>query len=127
MMPPKTRGQPPKKCHNISGLQNNSPSSTVLLVASFSQGNQTVTEEDDALITRSQESDRLLVCNKEDEVSSEAEDSEEETDYAEIEWDELDDQDFAKRMAEIAMADDQIGFLPDCMIKKVNHILHVSI
>ena len=76
-MPPKTRGQPPKKHHDISGLQNNSPSSTILSVASFSQfeGNQTVTEEDDALIPRSRESDRLPVRNKKDEASSEAEDS----------------------------------------------------
>ena len=35
------------------------------------------------------------MCNKEDEASSEAKDSGEETDYAEIEWYELDDQDFA--------------------------------
>ena len=46
------------------------------------------------------------MCNKKDEASSEAEDSGEETDYAEIEWDKLDDQDFAKRMAVMAMADD---------------------
>ena len=107
-MPPKTRGRPPKKRRNISGLQNNSPSSTILSVASFSQleGNQTVAEEDDALIPRSRESDRLPVCNKKDEASSEAEDSGEETDYAEIEWNELDDQNFAKRMAVMAMADD---------------------
>ena len=48
--------------------------------------------------------------NKKDERSSEAEDSGEETDeeaYAESEWDELDDQDFAERLAEIrAIADD---------------------
>ena len=47
--------------------------------------------------------------NKKDERSSEAEDSGEETDeeaYAESEWDELDDQDFAERLAEIrAIAD----------------------
>jgi hypothetical protein len=89
-MPSKPRGQPPKKHHNITGLQNSSSSSTVLSVTSFSQGNQTVTEEDDALIARSQESDRLPVRNKKDEASSEAEDSGEETDmedYAESEWD----------------------------------------
>ena len=65
-MPLKTRGRPPKKHHNISGLQNKSPLSTILLVASFFQleGNQTVTEEDDALIPRSRESDRLPVRNK---------------------------------------------------------------
>ena len=44
--------------------------------------------------------------NKKDEPSSGAEDSGEETDYAEIEWNELDDQDFAKRMAVMAMVDD---------------------
>ena len=64
--------------------------------------------------------------NKKDEASSEAEDSGEETDYAEIEWDELDDQDFAKRMAVMAWWMIQmiwIGFLPDCVIKKVSYIL----
>ena len=68
-MPPKTRGRPPKK---RLGLQNNSPSSTILSVASFSQleGYQTVAEEDDALIPRSRESDRLPVRNKKDEASS---------------------------------------------------------
>ena len=108
-MPPKPRGRPPKKRRNITGLQNSSSSSTVLSVASFSQGSQAVTEEDDALIARLQESDRLAVHNKKDEASSEAEDSGEETDvddYAESEWDELDDQDFAERLAEMAMADD---------------------
>ena len=47
--------------------------------------------------------------HKKDEASSEAEDSGEETDmedYAESEWDELDDQDFAERLAEMVMADD---------------------
>ena len=78
-------------------------------VASFSQGRQTVTDEDDALIARSQVSDRLPVRHKKDEASSEAEDSGEDTDvedYAESEWDELDDQDFAERLAEMAMVDD---------------------
>ena len=94
-MPPKPRGRPPKKRRNITGLQNSSSPSTV---KSFSQDNQTVTEEDDALIARSQESDWR---NKKDEASSESEDSGEETDvedYAESEWDELDDQDFAERV-----------------------------
>jgi len=78
-------------------------------VASFSQGRQTVTDEDNALIARSQASDRLPVRHKKDEASSEAEDSGEDTDvedYAESEWDELDDQDFAERLAEMAMVDD---------------------
>ena len=51
----------------------------------------------------------MPACYKKDEVSSEAEDSGEETDLedcAESEWDELDDQDFAKRLAEMAMVDD---------------------
>ena len=41
-------------------------------------------------------------------ASSEAEDSGEETDedYAESEWDEVEDQDFAERLAEMAIADD---------------------
>ena len=105
-MPPKPRGQPPKKRRNIT--ENSSSLSTIPSVASFSQGNQAVTEEDDALIARSQESDRLAACYKKDEASSEAEDSGEETDledYAESEWDELDDQDFAERLAEMAMVD----------------------
>jgi hypothetical protein len=87
---------------NITGLQNSSSLSTVLPVTSFSQGNQAVTEEDDALMARP-------VRNKKDEACSEAEDSGEETDeedYAESEWDELDDQDFAERLAEMAIADD---------------------
>ena len=49
------------------------------------------------------------MCNKNDEASSEAEDLGEEMnveDYAESEWDELDDQDFAERLAKMAMADD---------------------
>ena len=49
------------------------------------------------------------MCNKKDEASSEAEDLGEEMnveDYAESEWDELDDQDFAERLAKMAMADD---------------------
>ena len=52
-----------------------------------------------SLIARSQESDRLPVRNKTDEVWNEAEDSGEETDEedcAESEWDELDDQDFVR-------------------------------
>ena len=108
-MPPRPRGRPPKKHHNITGLQNNSSSSTVPSVTSFSQGNRAVTEEDDTLIARSQESDQLPVRNKKDEVSSEVDESGEETDeedYAESEWDELDDEDFAERLAEMAMADD---------------------
>ena len=47
--------------------------------------------------------------NKTDEVWNEAEDSGEETDEedcAESEWDELDDQDFAERLAEMAITDD---------------------
>ena len=101
-MPPKPRGRPPKKRRNIVGLQNST-------VTSFSQGNQAVTEEDNALIARSQGSDRLPVRNKKDGVSSGAEDSGEETDgedYAECEWDELEDQFFAEKMAEMAIADD---------------------
>jgi hypothetical protein len=103
-MPPKPRGRPPKKHRNIANLQNNTIQD--LPVTSFSQGNQAVTEEDDA---RSQGSDQLPVRHKKDEASSEAEDSGEETDvedYAESEWDELEDQDFAERLAEMAMADD---------------------
>ena len=83
--------------------------STVLSLASFSEGSQAVTKEDDAWIARSQESDQFPVCNKKDEASSEAEDLGEETDvedYAESEWDKLDDQDFAERLAKMAMADD---------------------
>ena len=108
-MPSKPRGQPPKKCHNIIGLQNSSSLSTILSVTSFSEGNQAVTKEDDALIARSQESDQFPLCNKKDEASNEAEDLGEETnveDYAESEWDALDDQDFAERLAKMAMADD---------------------
>ena len=105
-MAPKPRGRPPKKRRNISNLRNGSSST----VTSFSQGNQAVTEEDDALIARSQESDRLPVRNKKDEASSEAEDSETDMeaveDYAESEWDELDDRDFAERLAEMAIMDD---------------------
>ena len=100
-MPPRPRGQPPKKRRNITGLQNNSSSSTVPSVTSFAQGNQAVTEEDDTLIARSQESDRLPVRNKKDEASSEVDDSGEETDeedYAESEWDELDDEDIRKNV-----------------------------
>ena len=66
--------------------------------------------------------------NKKDEASSEAEDSGEETDgYAESEWDELDEQDFAERLAEMAIANDPIwiGFLTDCVVKRVKNILHV--
>jgi hypothetical protein len=95
-MPPKLRGQPPKKHHNITGLQNSSSLTTVLSVQLFFQDNQTVTKEDDALIMRSQESDRLPVHNKKDEASSEAEDLGEETDHAESKWDELDDQDLVR-------------------------------
>ena len=83
--------------------------STVLSVTSFSKDNQAVTEEDDALIVRSQESDQFPECNKKDEASSEAEDLGEEMnveDYAESEWDELDDQDFSERLAKMAMAND---------------------
>jgi hypothetical protein len=108
-MPPKPRGRPPKKRRNITGLQNSASSSTVLPVISFSQGNQAVTKEDNALIARYQQSDQLPVRNKKDEASSEAEDSGKETDeedYAESEWDELDDQGFAERLAEMAIADD---------------------
>ena len=100
-MPPRLRGRPPKKRRNITGLQNNSSLSTVPSVTSFSQGNQAVTEEDDALIARSQESDRLPVRNKKDEASSKVDDSGEETDeedYAESEWDELDDEDIRKNV-----------------------------
>ena len=90
-MAPKPRGRPPKKRRNITNLRNGSSST----VTSFSQGNQAVTEEDDALIARSQESDRLPLRNKKDEASSEAEDSETDMeaveDYAESEWDELDE------------------------------------
>jgi hypothetical protein len=49
------------------------------------------------------------VFNKKDEASREVGVSEEETDeedYAESEWDELDDQDLAERLVEMAMADD---------------------
>jgi hypothetical protein len=110
-MPPKPRGRPPEKRRNIIGLQNRFSSSTI---TSFSQGNQAVTEEGDALIASFQESDRLPVRNKKDEASSEAEDSGEETDvedsdYAlakpESKWDELDEQDFAERLAEMAITD----------------------
>ena len=103
-MPPRPRGRPPKKRRNITGLQNNSSLSTVPSVTSFSQGNQAVTgvtEEDDALIARCQESDRLPVRNKKDEASSKVDDSGEETDeedYAESEWDELDDKDIRKNV-----------------------------
>ena len=59
---------------------------------------------------RSQEPlpDQLPVHHKKDEASSEAKDSGEETDmedYAESEWDELDNEDFAERMAKMAMVD----------------------
>ena len=77
-------------------------------MALFSQGNQAVTEEDDALIARLQEPDLLPVRYKKDEASSEAEDLGEETDledYAESKWDELNDQDFAERLAKMAMVD----------------------
>jgi hypothetical protein len=123
-MPPKPRGRPPKKRRNTTGLQNSSSSSTVLSIASFSQGNQAVTEEDNVLIARlgSQESDRLPVCNKKDEASSEAEDLGEETDEdcGESEWDELDDQDFAERLTEMAMADNpnNLDWVPSILLGK---------
>ena len=46
------------------------------------------------------------MCNKKDEASSEAEDLGDETDeedYTESKWDELDNQDFAERLAEMGM------------------------
>ena len=115
LMPPKPRGRPPKKRRNLAGLQNSVSSSSIPLVSSFSQGrHQAVSEEDDeVLIARSQESHRLPEHNKKDKASSEAEDSGEETDmedYAESDWDELDDQDFAERLAEMVMEDDPNDF-----------------
>ena len=113
-MPPKPRGCPPKKCCNLAGLQNNPSSTSIPSVTSFSQGCQTVSEGDDEeLIARSRESHRLPERNKKDEASSEAEDSGEETDmedYAESDWDELDDHDFAERLAEMARKDDPNDF-----------------
>ena len=89
-MPPKPRGRPPTKCRSIQ--ISSSPSSTVLPVTSFSQGNQAVTEEDGEIPP---------VRNKIDEVCIEAEDSGEETDE-----EDYDDQNFAERLAEMAIGDD---------------------
>jgi hypothetical protein len=134
-MPPKPRGRPPKKHRNTTNLRKNSSSSTVPSIASFSQGNQAVTEEDNILIARlgSQESDQLPVCDKKDEASSEDEDLGEETDEdcGESEWDELDDQDFAERLTEMAMTDDpnDLDWVPSifCWVKKVKNVLAIIV
>jgi hypothetical protein len=76
-MPPKSRGRPPKKCRNITGLQNSSSSSIVLPVISFSQGSHRGRRCTDCKIP-------LPVRNKKDEVSSEAGDSGEETDEEDL-------------------------------------------
>jgi len=102
-MSPKHKGHPPKKHHNLAGLQNNSSLITIPSAASSSQANQPV---DNVMIARSQ---GLPVCHKKDEASSEAEDLGDEMDmedYAESNWDELDDEDFVERLAEMAMQDD---------------------
>ena len=112
-MPPKPRGCPPKKRRNLAGLQNNHSSTSIPSMTSFSQGRQTVSKGDEELIARSRESHKLAEHNKKNEASSEAEDSGEETDmedYEESNWDEPDDQDFAERLAELAMEDNPNDF-----------------
>ena len=111
-MPPKPRGRPPKKRCNLAGLQNNHSSTLIPSMTSFSQGRQTVSKGDEELISRSREPHKLAEHNKKNEASSEAEDSGEETDMEDYEsnWDELDDQDFAGRLAELAMEDDLNDF-----------------
>jgi len=55
----------------------------------------------------------LPECNKKNKASREAEDSGEEMDmedYEESNWDELDVQDFAERLAELVMEDDPNDF-----------------
>ena len=101
-MPPKPRGRPPKKCRNITGLQNSSSSSIVLPVISFSQGSHRGRRCTDRKIP-------LPVRNKKDEVSSEAGESGEETDEEDLQRangmnHELDDQNFAERLAEMAIS-----------------------
>ena len=51
-MPPKPRGHPPKKSCNLAGLQNNHSLTSIPSMTSFSQGCQTVSEEDEELIMR---------------------------------------------------------------------------
>ena len=99
-MPPKPRGRPPKKRPNFA--------------KSTSQGCQTVTVSDSDSI----EHHHILIArSQKDQASSEAEDSGEESDveeYGECGWDELDDEDFAIKLAEMAMKDDKtdLDWLP---------------
>jgi hypothetical protein len=55
-MPPKPRGRPPKKHHNITGLQNSSSLSTLCQFQQFPKA-VIINEEDDILIVSSQEAD----------------------------------------------------------------------
>jgi len=119
-MPPKPRGRPPKKCRNLAGFPKASP---------ISQACQTITVTvsdldgiDDVAhchvpIARSQGTGQLPGHYKKDQASSETEDSGEESDvedYGECGWDELDDEDFAIKLAEMVMKDDEkdLDWLP---------------
>lgn len=110
-MPPKPKGRPLKKRRNLTGLKNNLSSSTAPSATSNSQACHNVSMANglgDTVIARSE----VPVHHMKDQASSEAEDSDsegEETDaedYAESEWDELEDQEFAERLAAMALEDD---------------------
>ncbi|KAF8224391.1 hypothetical protein L208DRAFT_1410311 [Tricholoma matsutake] len=106
-MPPKPRGHPPKKRRNLTGLQNNSSLSVAPLATSNSQAchNVRIIGLGDAATARSEGS------VMKDQASSEAEDSDSEgeemdaEDYAESDWDELEDQEFAERLVVMALED----------------------
>src|SRR5258705_293896 len=113
-MPSKPRGRPPKKRRNLAHLQKGSSSSTILPLSQGCPPVSAVTEaENDVPIGRSQGTGQLPVHHKKDEASSEAEDSGEESDaedYTESGWDDLGDEDFGRRLAEMALKDDPKDF-----------------